>query len=335
MRFVYPQVLWALLLLPIMSVGYVLVQLRINRLLDHAGDAVMIGRMIAGRDRVKRTLRYVLMLLVLFFLIIGISRPQYGLKHVPVTRKGIDVVVAMDTSKSMLAEDIKPSRLEKAKHELRSFISKLKGDRTGIVLFAGKAFIQCPLTIDYDAVALFGDSIDVNSVPAPGTDISEAIKTSLLVFDNKERKYKVLLLITDGEGHDPDAMAQARKAADAGIVIYTVGIGSSTGEPIPVFDSNGNRVGYKTDRDGKMVVSKLNEDLLKTIATATGGAYYHATPAEFELDTIYKEIRNMGQKDIHSRLIQQYEDRFQYPLVAALIMLMLQWLIPEKRRRHE
>ncbi|HAR64301.1 MAG: hypothetical protein DKM50_02170 [Candidatus Margulisiibacteriota bacterium] len=334
MRFANNYYLFLLWSIPVFIVAYIVFVRHSSRLISRIGDAEVVKKMYANKSRQKTTIKYVLRIAVLGLLILAIARPQYGFKMQPVTRKGLDVVVAVDTSKSMLTEDIKPNRLIKAKHEIKSFVNKLRGDRIGIIAFSGNAFIQCPLTIDYEAASLFVNNIDTDTVPEPGTNISKAIETSLLVFGNKERKYKVILLITDGEDLDNNALAAAKKAAREGVIIFTVGIGSVQGEPIPQLDNDGVKVGYKKDRNGTIIVSRLNEKLLKDIALTTEGGYYHASPAEFELDTIYKEIRSMDQKEIRSKLAEQYEDRYQYPLFLAFMLLLLELLISERKRER-
>jgi Ca-activated chloride channel homolog len=278
-----------------------------------------------------RSFRTILFLAAMVFLLLAMARPQWGSRVDNMPRKGVDIIIAVDTSFSMMTEDQKPNRLEKAKHEIAAFIDSLKGDRIGIISFAGSSFLQCPLTIDYDAAKMYLDIIDVNSAPLPGTAIAKAVRNAIKSFDQEDREHKVLILITDGEDHDSDPVAAAREAAKNGIVIYTIGIGSTTGEPIPVRDENGTLLGYKKDRKGNVVMSRLNEPDLQRIAHAAGGRYFYATTGELELQRIYDEVQRMGKKDITSSMISRYEDRFEWFLVLGFLLLLLEMLIPERK----
>jgi Ca-activated chloride channel family protein len=232
----------------------------------------------------------------------------------------------------MNAEDVKPNRLEKAKGEIIGFIDKLEGDRIGLVAFAGKAFIQCPLTLDYGAVRIFLDSVNTKIIPVPGTAIGEAIRCAIGAFNQKERKYKALILLTDGEDHGTQPIKAAEEAKKHGIRIYTIGIGSPEGEPIPIRGATGAIIGYKRDAKGNIVMSKLDEITLEKIALITNGKYYRATPGEIELDKIYKEICKMEKKELFTRKFTQYEDRFQIFLVIALFVLCLECVISDRKR---
>ncbi|MBI5207598.1 MAG: VWA domain-containing protein [Candidatus Firestonebacteria bacterium] len=266
----------------------------------------------------------------IFFLILALARPQFGTKLVEIKRKGIDVVVALDVSLSMHAEDMKPNRLEVAKREIAKFSDMLEGDRLGLVVFAGNAFIQCPLTLDYSAFKMFLEILDTDSVPVPGTAIGTAITKAASAFSQKERKHKVLILFTDGEDHETNPIERAEEAAKQGVKIYTIGIGSSKGDPIPIKDNYGKTIGYKKDRDGKIVMSGLDENTLKKIALLTGGKYYHASSSEIELEKILKEISSMEKKELSSGLYRHYEERFYYFLFFSLILLVIEFFIKEQ-----
>jgi Ca-activated chloride channel family protein len=248
-----------------------------------------------------------------------------------VKRSGVDIFVALDVSKSMLAEDVAPNRLEKAKHEISTFIDRLEGDRIGLICFAGIAFVQCPLTLDYSAAKLFVSDIDINIIPQPGTSIGRAINTAKQSFVTKELKHKVLILITDGEDHESDPVEVAKEAAKEGVIIYTIGIGSPQGAPIPEYDGYGNRTGYKKDRDGNVITSKLDILTLEKLAFETGGKYYISSTGESELDKIYEDIASMEEKELSSKQFTQFEDRFQIFLLFTLILLIMETLLGEKR----
>jgi Ca-activated chloride channel family protein len=292
----------------------------------------LLSKMTATASHARQYLKAFLLILGIAFMIIALARPQIGTKLETIKRKGIDIIFAIDTSKSMLAEDIKPNRLQKAKMEIANLIKKLEGDRVGLIAFAGDAFVHCPLTLDYGACKLFLDTIDTNIIPVPGTAIGTAIKTAINAFNKKERKFKVLILLTDGEDHEGKAVEIAKEAAKEGIKIYTIGVGSPQGEPIPIYDAFGQIIGHRKDRDGQIVVSKLDEVTLKKIALETGGKYNRATAGEMELDKIYKDICKMEKKELIAKKYAQYEDRFQYLLLLALFCISLEAILTDRRR---
>jgi Ca-activated chloride channel family protein len=213
-------------------------------------------------------------------------------------------------------------------------VERLAGDRVALVAFAGEAFLQCPLTSDYGAFRIFLDVLGPELIPTPGTDIAGAIETALKAFDPKDRKYRVMVLLTDGEDHSGRAEKMAEEAAKEGVIIYTVGIGLPSGVPIPLKDAQGN-VTYKKDRDGNVVTTKLDEVLLQKIALATGGKYYHADPGRFELGDVLREIEKMEKRELDSEKLNQYEDRFQIPLGIALVLLIAEMLVSDRRKRRK
>jgi Ca-activated chloride channel family protein len=260
-----------------------------------------------------------------------VADPQIGTKLEEVKREGIDIFMALDVSKSMLAEDIAPNRFEKARHEISNFVDRMRGDRVGLIVFSGLAFVQCPLTLDYSASKLFLEDIYIGIVPQPGTAISEAIKTAQRSFVTKELKHKVLIIITDGEDHEEDPVEVAKEAAKEGIIIYTVGIGSPQGAPIPEYDRLGNRIGYKKDRSGQIITTRLDIPTLEKIAFETDGKFYISTTGETELDKIYDDIAAMEKKELSSREFTQFEDRFQIFLAIVLVLLVTETLLSERR----
>lgn len=268
-------------------------------------------------------------------MVVAIARPQIGTRIEEVTREGQDIIVAIDVSASMMAEDISPSRLEKAKHEIGEMIDKLEGDRIGLIAFAGEAFVQCPLTLDYGAAKLLLSVINPNLIPLPGTNVSQALIKAIETFEQQERKHKILILITDGEDHVGDIDQYAEAAAREGIVIYTVGIGTPEGVPIPEFDLAGNRIGFRKDSDGQTIVTKLDELTLEKIASTTGGKYFRATPEEAELDRIYAEISSGEKKELGSMQFTRFEDRFQYFLALFILILLFETILPERRKIKE
>ena len=266
------------------------------------------------------------------FLILALSRPQIGTTLELVKRSGLDIMVGLDISASMLAEDLKPNRLLKAKHAISSFIDRLEGDRVGLIAFAGDSFVQCPLTIDYAAAKLLLDALDVETISQSGTEISQAIEIAASSFNQEEDKYKVLLFFTDGEDHGKRAIEAAKAVANQGIRIYCVGVGlPNQGTPIPLRRSNGQFQGYKHDRNGKPIVTKLEDALLREIAQLTNGNYYQATPGGVEMNRLLAELAAIEKREIEERQFTRYEDRFQYFLAFALLFLVWEFLLPESR----
>ena len=266
------------------------------------------------------------------FLVLALSRPQIGTTLEIMKRSGLDIMVGLDISASMLAEDIKPNRLLKAKHAISSFIDQLEGDRVGLIAFAGDSFVQCPLTIDYAAAKLLLDALNVDTISQSGTEINRAIEVAASSFNQEEDKYKILLFFTDGEDHGKKAVEAARTAANQGIRIYCVGVGlPNHGTPIPLRQSNGELRGYKHDRNGTPIVTKLEDVLLREIAQLTSGNYYQATPGEAEIDRVVAELAAIEKREIEERQFTQYEDRFQYFLAFALLFLVWEFLLPESR----
>jgi Ca-activated chloride channel homolog len=328
-----PVYLNFLLLIPALIIFFIFSEFSRKKKMESLGDAVLIEKLSSAKSAAKSVIRNILIIMAVVFLILALSRPQIGSRLTMTKRYGVDIMIAIDTSLSMLAQDIKPNRLEKAKIEIRSFIDKLKGDKVGILTFAGDSFMQCPLTLDYNAAKMFLSVIAPDMMPKPGTAIGEAVKMAAEGFTKKERKYKVLILLTDGEDHSANPVEAASEAKKEGIIIYTIGMGTVKGEPIPVLDESGKVSGYKKDKNGEVIMTKLDEETLQKIALVTGGKYYHATAAEFELDKIYDEISKMEKKELSNRLFTQYEDRFQYFLGIALILLFVEFMIGDKKKK--
>lgn len=322
------------ILIPVLLAFYWVVFRMKKKALARFGNLELMKKLALSFSPKKQRWKVALLLLAVFFLMFSLARPQLGTRLTLMKREGVDIVIAMDCSLSMLAEDFKPSRLEKAKQEVNGLISRLQGDRVGLVAFAGAAFIQCPLTLDYSAAKMFLDIMDVNLIPEPGTALGEAIRTSMKAFSQKERKYKVLILLTDGEDHDSDPLGAAEEAAVEGIRIYTIGIGSIQGEPIPLKNARGGVEGYKKDQEGGVVVSRLDETTLQKIALTTGGKYYHATSGEMELDKIYDEISKMEKKELEGKLMTQYEDRYQFFLLLSILLLVIEFALSERRSQR-
>ncbi len=331
-RFANTELLYLLVLVPLLGIFFIYAARQRRRALNRFGSKELVEKLSSSVSRSRRAWKEFLLLITLTLLIITLARPQLGTRLLNVKREGQDIIIALDVSASMLAEDIKPNRLEKAKHEISTLIDRLEGDRVGLVAFAGRAFVQCPLTLDYGAARMFLAALTPDIIPVPGTALALAIQTSAAAFEEKERKHKILILITDGEDHEGEPLKAAQEAAKQGVIVYTVGLGSPEGVPIPVIDATGNRSGFKKDEQGQVVMTKLDEVTLEKIALETGGKYYRASPGEVELGKIYDDISAMEKKNLASRQFAQFEDRFQFLLGLALLLLMVELFLPERRR---
>ena len=331
MRFAYPQVLWLILAVP-MLILFGIARLRGGRRALESGlSPEMAARMLRHLEPRRRIAGVALMSLALFFLIMGAARPQRGTQYVTAARRGVDVLVALDLSESMLAEDLKPNRMRRARHEISGIIDRLQGDRIGLVAFAGASFVQCPLTLDYSAARMFLEFMGTDLIPEPGTGIAEALRVSTHAFDSEAEGFKALILITDGEDHLGDVEAAARDARKAGVRVFTVGIGSETGEPIPLRDEEGQISGYKKDKEDKVILTRLNEEALRKIADITGGLYVRAA-GTLGLDRVMNSVEAMEKKELEGGIRVLYEERYSYFVWPAILLLLLQWWIPLRRR---
>jgi len=336
MRFANVPLLWLLALVPVLALFFAWALWRKAKVLRRFAESEMLRRLVAGTSLPRQIAKMILLLLVVFFLTLSLARPQWGTKQETIERKGLDVVVAVDVSLSMLAEDIKPNRLARSKQEIQRFAERLNGDRVALVAFAGDAFLQCPLTSDYSAFRIFLDVLDPTLIEAPGTDLARAMEVSLKAFPKTSGtgKHRVLVLLTDGEDHGGRALKVAQDAAEQGVTVYTVGIGSVTGVPIPVTDESGAKT-YKKDSKGEIVSTRMDPDLLMQIAKATGGRFYHAEPGHFELLDVLDAINSMEKQKLDSQQFSRFEDRFQIPLAIALVLLVAEMLLSDRRRRRK
>ena len=332
MRFAMPENLILLGLVLFLMLFYIWSINRKKKILARFGDVWLLMKNSPHISFARQGGKAAMLIFGVLFLVLTLSQLQCGTHMEMMKRQGVDIIVAIDVSASMLAEDMKPNRITKARQEVRGILDRLQGDRIGLVAFAGEAFIQCPLTLDYSAAELFLDVIDVGLIPRQGTAIGDAIRKATEAFESKERKHKVLILLTDGEDHNTNPIEAADEARKAGVKIYAIGIGSPVGEPIPITDRAGNKAGYKKDKNGEVVVTKLDEMTLQKIALNTGGRYYNASPGEMELDKVYDDIAKMEKKELEGKLLMQYEDRFQYPLALALILIIGEFFISEIRK---
>ncbi len=269
--------------------------------------------------------------LFVLFSTIALMRPMFGERSEMVERRGVDVMIALDVSKSMLAHDHTPNRLERAKHEISKFVGLLRGDRVGLIIFAGESFVQCPLTLDYSALLSFLRPITTDWINVQGTAIAETIHQAINTLDSQSRKHKVLVIVSDGEDHEGNIEEAAREAAQKGLIIHTVGIGSEKGVPIPIRGTGAN-IRYKTDQSGNVVLTRLNPATLEKIALQTNGRYFHAGP-NFDFSLVYEEIETMEKKDFAMTQTSSLEERYQIFMVIALLFLFIQFFISERTKR--
>jgi Ca-activated chloride channel family protein len=332
-RFVHSEYLYFLGLIPLLVVFYWLVARSRRRGLERFGSLAILERLTESAGVWKRLGRFILLLIAIALIVVAFANPQIGTRMEEVKQEGVDIFIALDVSLSMKAEDIKPNRLEKAKFEIRNLIGRLTGDRLGLIVFAGEAFTQFPLTSDYSAANMFLDVVDVDVVPVPGTSIGSAIERALESFDLKEQTTKVLVIITDGENTEGDAFEAAEEAGKKGILVYAIGLGSPDGAPIPIYNASGQQVDFKRDRVGAVVVTKLDEVSLEKIASMGNGKYFRGTNAQDELEEIYKNINALQKREFGVKQFTDYEDRFQYFLALGILLLLLEVLISEKKNR--
>jgi Ca-activated chloride channel family protein len=270
----------------------------------------------------------------MIILVLSAAGPRIGTRVKPVERKGIDLIVAMDVSISMDAEDVKPSRLKKAKFEIAQIISQLKGDRVGIIVFAGSSYYYLPMTADYEAAHIFLESIDTKMITTQGTALSAAITTALSIFPNDSDKFKVIVLVTDGEDHEGKAVSMSKKAAKSGIVVHTIGVGSTAGSLIPVTDNKGTRLDYKRDKEGKLVTSAINEEILSDVAQAGNGIFIRIDNNRGSYKDIVQAIDQMEKKTMSTHEFSEFEDRYQLFALSALIFIILAFMISTKPKEN-
>ena len=293
----------------------------------------LVAQLSPDASTAKRTVKQSLLLLAIACLIVAAANPQVGTRLEEVKREGIDLFVVLDVSLSMKAEDIRPSRLEKAKRDVSDLMRKLQGDRVGLVVFAGEAYVQFPLTADYSAADLFINAVDIEAVPVPGTMIGNAIEKALESFRKDLPTQKAVVVVSDGENTEGDVAGAVEKARKEGVRVFTVGMGTPEGSPIPVYAANGERVDYKHDRAGNIVLSKLDESALQQIALTTGGSYRRATNAGNEIDEIFKELSALQKTELGSLQVTGFQDQFYYPLAFGILLLIFDTLLSERRGR--
>ncbi len=318
-------------------IGFILLFIYYNKWKKKAfesfGEFSTIENLIPNYSKTRENIKFIILLSYISALIIGIANPQIGTKMEEVKREGVDLMIALDLSNSMLSEDIKPNRLERARQAISRLIDKLEGDRIGLIVFAGDAYVQLPITTDYSAAKLFLATVNTSIIPSQGTAIGKAIKLSMNSFDMQNGQNKAIIIITDGENHEDDAIQQAKEANEQGVFIHTLGMGLSKGGPIPIYNQNGDNIGYRKDKEGNTVISKLNEQMLQEIASNGNGTYVRANNTQAGLSTLFLEINKMEKKEIGTMVFTDYKDRFQLFIFIALLLVFFDLILLNRKNK--
>jgi Ca-activated chloride channel family protein len=322
-------VLHFLWVLPLAALALVAAGRRKRRALRRFADQALLGRLTAEERRGRGFVKGLLLVSALGFMLLALAGPRWGSHYQEVSRKGVDIMLVVDVSPSMLVQDVDPDRLERARREIVDFLKVVQGDRVGLVAFSGAAFVQCPLTLDYAALEMFLGAVKPDLIPVPGTDLGQALETALSAFDKEAATDKVVLLITDGEDNEGRGVEAARRAAAAGVKVFVFGIGDTSGGPIPASEGQG---GFRKDEKGNLVLSRLDEAGLRQIASLTGGDYVRSVAGDLDLDVLYFDgikARTEAQT-LKSRKIKVYEERFYFFVLPALILLLMEGFIQER-----
>lgn len=325
-RFEFPEYLYLLLLLPLLAMAHYAWNYRKRRNLKRYGDPLLLKTLMKDVSRFRRELKFWLFLASLLFLIIAMARPQYGTRVDTRKRSGIEAIIAMDISNSMLAEDVRPNRLEKAKMMVSNLVDNMTDDKIGLIVFAGQAFVQLPITSDYVSAKMFLDTANPSLIEMQGTDIAAAISLASNSFTNNEGVSKAIFVITDGEDNEGGAIEAAKEAAEKGIHVYVLGIGNPAGAPIPL-PGTGR---YIIDNEGNTVMSRLNEDMCREIANAGNGNYIYVDNSSSAQKKLDKYVDNLGRVEMETSIFSEYDEQFQSFLLLSLLFLILDVLVLER-----
>jgi Ca-activated chloride channel family protein len=328
-RFANTYMLYFLLGLPVLVLLYYIVQRSKAKSIASFGDLNLMQQLMPDASKSKQYFKFYIFITAIAFIIIGLARPQFGSKLQEMKRKGIEIMIALDVSNSMNATDIQPSRLERAKQIVSKLVDKLNDDKVGLIVFAGDAYIQVPITTDYVSAKMFLNQITTGMVPVQGTAIGKAIDMAANSFPANSDLQKVIIIITDGENHEDDPVASAKAANDKGILVYTMGMGMPDGSPIPVGD--GNPLDFMKDKDGHTVISKLDEETLVKIAAAGGGDYIRGNNAQAGINGLFAKVEKLSKKEYEAKMFSEYDDQFQYFFGIALILMFIEFVLIEKK----
>jgi len=326
----HPYFLWFLALYPLFVALFVMRQKWKKKVMERFGSLGMLLKLSPDRSPFRVRWKFFMMTAGYFAICVGLSNPRIGSKYEEIKREGIDLVIALDVSNSMLAEDIKPNRLSRAKQAISKLIDKLQDDRIGIVVFAGDAMLQLPFTNDYAAAKLFLSSVGPESVQYQGTSIGSAIALSVRSLPKGGLRNKAIIVISDGEDHEENALEEAKTAKSAGIVVHTIGIGLEGGSPIPVYEQ-GRNTGFRKDSEGGIVISRMNPEVLGQIAIAGGGKFVQSSQSDIGLETLFTQISSMDKAELGTKTFTDFEDRFQWFIAAFICLVFFEFLITERK----
>ena len=329
-RFAHPELLYLLIIIPLLIVFYVVARIRKKKAIAEFGSPELLSTLMPLQSYKRETLKFILVLIALFFVILGVAGPQFGSKLQQVKKEGVELIIALDVSNSMMAQDIKPSRLDAAKQAISRMVEKLN-DKVGLIVFAGDAYVQLPITTDYSSAKLFLSGINTDIVPIQGTAIGTAIDLAAKSFTPDTEASKAIIVITDGENHQDDAIAAAKAAREKGIYVHTIGMGLAQGGPIP---EKGNPGQYMRDGSGNPIISKLDEETLKEIAKAGEGIFVRASNSNVGLNTLLDEIDRMDKTLLEERVFSDYAEKYQYFLIMALIFVLLDFIVLGRKNKN-
>ena len=335
LRFENPQYLYWLLIIPVLVAIYVLMRFWSKKQFERFANIKLGHYLVPMFSSARANTKFVLFNLIIALLIIGAANLQSGSKMEKVKREGIDLFLCVDISNSMHAEDIAPNRLERSKQAINKLISKLQGDRIGIIVFAGNAYVQLPITTDYAAAKMFLSTVDTDLIPTQGTEVGRAIELAIKSFGESDHS-KAIIIISDGEDHENgDAVKAAQEAAKRNIKVYTIGMGLEEGAPIPIYNQYGKKTGYKKDKEGNIIITKLDDNMLRQIAEIGDGIYVRASNSNVGLDKIYEDIEKATKSEIESKVFTDYDDQFQWFVGTAIILLIIEILLSSGKRGWE
>ncbi len=331
-RFLHPEYFYLLIAVPVLLALYILYIYIRQRRLAAFGNMAIIRQLMPEVSYTRGWVKLVFVLMAITLLVAGLAGPQFGSKLTEANRRGIELIIALDVSNSMLAQDIQPSRMERAKQAISRLTDQLTTDRIGLIVFAAEAYVQLPVTNDYVSAKMFLNSIGPGMVSEQGTAVGRAINLAVSSFSPQEDVKKAIVVISDGESHEDDPVEAARMAAERGITVYGIGIGSTQGAPIPMATGNGG-VDFLKDREGNVVVTRLDEETLTEMAIAGGGKYVRATNMQIGLQPLFEEINRLERVEFKEKIYSEYQDQFQYLLALAIIFILLDFLLLERKNR--
>ncbi len=331
-RFAYSEFLWGLLIIPVLALFFIWSRYSRKRALQRFGNKTALEELMPLASKNRPLFKFIILILALSFFIIGSARPQFGSKLKKVQREGVEIIIALDVSNSMMAEDIQPNRLDRAKRAISRMIDRLKDDKIGLIVFAGDAYVQLPITSDYNSAKLFLEAINTDIMPRQGTAIGTAIKRAITSFTPEGIANKAIIVITDGENHEDDPLTAAKEAVERGIVVHTIGMGLPQGTPIPVI-RNG-QTEYMRDNNGNVIITKLDESMLEQISAAGNGIYVRANNAQIGLNVLFEEINKLEKEEIDTLVYSEYDDQFQYFFAIGVLLLLLDLVILERKNKH-